>query len=276
MDLVVPPHGRLNGEEIVHAVTNTGSVECLIDLDAATFVEPAGLVAIAAAAERARLEGRPVLLREPRNSSCRNYLSRMRVGDVLTELGVPHHLPPVRTHALGDRLQELRRFTDEAHLEEVANAIVSLFQRAGLHVVQPLYQALFELGLNAVQHSGRGGGFVALQAFPRLKDVAFAVADSGRGLRASLAEVMSVPSDAAAIKLAAQKHITATSEPGRGRGITGVIRLTDRYQGAVVMLSGTARGVFDHGHWDPQVSHLSAPFLGTLAQTRLAYERMLE
>lgn len=272
MNIVVPPSGILNATTIRQAVGFSSKNQCIVDLRRATFIEPAGLVAVAATVERAVREGGEVRVRAPDDGGCRNYLARMQVGSQLSTLGVHHNLGTVRSHDVGDQLQELRRFDSEHDLEEVARTIISLYGQAGIQVVQPLYQALFELGVNAVQHSGQGGGYVALQAFPRANDVAFAIGDSGRGLRASLAMSMSVPSDEAALALAAQKHVTNEGVAGRGRGITGVIELTGQHSGTVTMASGTAHGIFARGHWDPRVSAMTAPFLGTLAQARLARE----
>jgi anti-sigma regulatory factor (Ser/Thr protein kinase) len=274
VDIVAP--SSLNGSSIANAVGGSPNGRCEIDLRAATFVDPAGLVTVAAAVERAVREGTKLTLSTPRDAGCRNYLSRMQLGTQLTALGVAHDLPTVRSHALGDRLQELRRFQSERELTDVADAIINLYQKAGLTIVQPLYQALFELGVNAVEHSGQQGGYVALQSFPRAGDVAFAVGDSGRGLRSRLAESMSVPNDAVAIALAAQKYVSTDGAAGRGRGITGVVELTGQHRGAVTMISGTAHGAFTDGHWDPRVSTMKAPLLGTVVQAKLALEGRLQ
>lgn len=269
MSLFVPPSGVLSASTIVSAFATSANGHCEVDLREASFVEPAGLVAVAATAERAVREGRRVEVRAPLSDSCRNYLARMQLGVQLNALGVAHSLGSVRSHYVGDKLCELRRFRDESELDEIADTIISLYRRAGLSVVQPLYNSLYELALNAVQHSGQGGGYVALQAFPKSGDVAFAIGDSGVGLRARLG----ASTDKAAIALAAQKHVTSEGEPGRGRGITGVIELTGQHRGAVTMISGTAHGEFTRGHWDPRVTTMTGPFLGTVAQARLLRQR---
>jgi hypothetical protein len=121
----------------------------------------------------------------PSDSGCRRYLARMALGADLDRLGVDHDLGSVPSREL-DSLCELRWFGDEEELEAVAETVVRQYQDSGAAVVQPLYQALFEMAVNAVRHSGRGGGYVALQSFLRVEEVAFAIADSGVGLRSRL------------------------------------------------------------------------------------------
>ncbi|MBO1767063.1 sensor histidine kinase [Allobranchiibius sp. GilTou38] len=195
----------------------------------------------------------------------RNYLARMQLGAHLDGLDIRHDLGVVTSHDVGHQLCELRRFDSEDELEEVAETIVRLYRDAGWGVVQTLYSCLFELAVNAVQHSGQGGGFVALQSYPKTEDVAFAVGDSGVGLRSRLGSA----TDQAAIGKAARKYATSKSEPGRGRGITEVIELTGKNHGAMTMVSGTAYGEFVGGNWDPRVTVTDNPFLGTVAQARL-------
>lgn len=193
-----------------------------------------------------------------------NYLARMQLGHHLDGLSVEHGLGVVRSQNVGDQLCELRRFQSEQELDDVAEIIIRLYQHAGWNVVEPLYNCLYELALNAVQHSGQGGGYIALQAYPKSDDVAFAIGDSGVGLRYRLSST----TDEAAIGDAARKYATSETEPGRGRGISGVLELAGRNHGIMTMISGTAHGEFKGGHWDPRVTEMSGPFLGTLAQVR--------
>ena len=267
MGIVVPSiHRRLSKGTLATVLRADVAGRCDIDLQHATFVEPAGLVAVAAMAERAVREGRPVDVTLPADQNCRRYLARMQLGPQLDRLGVAHALEPVRAQPL-DSLCELRQFRSETELAEVADVIVTQYRQAGQAVFQPLYNALFELAINAVEHSGEGGGFVALQAFPARGDVAFAVADSGVGLQMRLPDA---DSDAQAIVLAARKYVSSKAESGRGRGITGVIELTNKHRGAVSFLTGTAQGDFTDGQWEPRVSVLEAPWMGTLVNTRLS------
>lgn len=266
MGMAVPAHRTSLGvQDLGGALTNDTVGPCVVDLEHAAFVEPSGHVAIAAVVDRAAAEGQHVEFVAPASADCRSYLSRMRLGQHLDRLGVTHSLEPVREHE-APRLSELRWFHDEKELEHVAEVIVRQYQESGSGVVEPLYLALFELAVNAVQHSGRGGGYVALQSYRSSGEVAFAIADSGVGLRGSL----NVDNDGEAIAMAAQKYSSSEVGRGRGRGITGVIDLTGRHRGAVNFITGTAHGRFSGGHRDPRVLTMDARFLGTLVDTRLS------
>jgi hypothetical protein len=91
-----------------------------VDLSAATFVEPAGLVAIAALIDRAVRQGKAVTFVRPDDYGVRNYLSRMHLGDFLDNLGVPHDLPTVNEAPLQDTLLELRPFSTQSDGEALA------------------------------------------------------------------------------------------------------------------------------------------------------------
>lgn len=278
MDLVVSPGDcTLTALTLANCVQESrDSTAVLLDLTHAKFLDPAALVAVAAVAERAERDGQSVEFRDPVDADCANYLSRMHLGHALDLAGVDHGLRAVSERDVGDRLRELRRFRSEEGIEEVTQTIMRLLDASGDGATAPeIYESVFEIGVNAVQHSGREGGFLALQTFPKLHEVAFAIADSGKGLRSSLNEnprnVGMIPDDCAAVRQAAQKHVSGIDQPGRGRGISTVIAAaTERPAGRVLLVSGDAVGTFHRGEPGPRVSLLQDPFLGTLVQARLS------
>jgi hypothetical protein len=271
VDIVARGRGLLTASDLpLHlSPTVTDDVQ-VIDLSAATFVDPAGLVAIAAVAERAGDDGRRISFTPPLSHDCASYLSRMRLGHYLTGLHVDHGLPPVRERPLGDRLNELTRFTGEEGYEELAATVQRTFDTENRETAKALYRAVNEIASNVIDHSGRSGGFLALQHFRQTNTVAFAVADSGVGLRTSLSRRYTISDDRIAIARAAQTHVTAVDGRGRGRGIGRVIAITGRHAGEVLLLSGRSQGAFTRGNIDPRVEDLKARFPGTLAQARLA------
>jgi hypothetical protein len=165
---------------------------------------------------------------------------------------------------------ELRRFDGEAGLDAVAAALVLTYVDDHPELLQPLYAALDEMARNVLEHSARSHGYVALQRYDARRDIAFAVADSGIGLRRRLATRIAVPDDRTAVVRAAQVHVTSIGRPGRGRGIGRVIGITGAHRGSVTLVSGTAAGIFRAGCFDPQLSDLAAGYPGTLAHVRLS------
>ena len=245
---------------------------CVLDLSGRTFFDPADLVRLAVLTEDAVIAGRGVRFIAPDDPDVARYLARMRVGEHLDRLGVPHQLPAVRARDLGNRLVELHRFAQEAGLERLLDALVETYVADQPQLVQPLYAALAEIAGNVVDHSGREHGYLALQRYTRRPRVEFAVGDSGVGLRARLSQAVPVPDDRTAIVLAAQTHVTTTGQPGRGRGISEVVAITGAHGGTVTLTSGAARGVFTRGDLDPRLEDHIPAQPGTLAHVRLGLE----
>lgn len=244
----------------------------VFDVSRWTFFHPADLVELAVRTEHAVLAGRPVRFVGPDNVDVAHYLARMRVGEHLDRLAIPHRLPAVRARDLGNRLVELHRFDQAAGLERLLDALLETYVADRPHLVQPLYAALDEIAGNVVDHSGRQHGYLALQRYTSRPRVEFAVGDSGIGLRARLSQTVPVPDDRTAIARAAQTHVTTTGRPGRGRGISEVIAITGAHGGTVNLTSGTARGLFARGDLRPQLYPQVPAQPGTLAHIRLSLE----
>jgi hypothetical protein len=270
VDVVAGPAGQLTYFALGGRLRAAGAGCVRLDLTRLRFVDPAGLVGLAVAAERAARAGRPVRFTPPADAAVAGYLTRMRLGEQLAALGVDADLPVVQERRQGHRLVELRRFDGEAGLDAVAAALVRTYVDDHPGLVQPLYAALDEMARNVLEHSARSHGYVALQRYDARRALAFAVADSGIGLRRRLATRIAVPDDRTAVVRAAQVHVTSVGRPGRGRGIGRVIAITGAHRGSVTLVSGTASGLFRGGSPDPRLSDLPAGFPGTLAHVRLS------
>lgn len=270
VDLVVRGRGRLNAEDLCQHLQPSAGGQVVLDLEHLSFVEPAGIVSIAVLSDLAAAAGRAVDFRAPTNQNSASYLARMRLGQHLDELGIAHDLVTVNERDQGARLVELRRFEGATGLESVIDALVQTYVETQPDMVQPLYTALHEIASNVIHHSGRSHGYAALQRFDRSRDVVFAVADGGVGLRARLATRFTVPDDRTAIARAVQTHVSTMSEAGRGRGIARVIAITGQQRGAVTLLSGSARAVFTRGDPRPQFADFLTPHPGTLVTARLS------
>jgi hypothetical protein len=245
---------------------------CVFDLSQRTFFHPADLVDLAVRTEDAVLTGCATFFVGPDDVDVAHYLARMRVGEHLDRLAIPHRLPAVRARDLGSRLVELHRFDQAAGLERLLDALLETYVADRPQLIQPLYAALAEIAGNVVDHSGREHGYLALQRYSSRPRVEFAVGDSGMGLRARLSQTVPVPDDRAAIVQAAQTHVTTAGGPGRGRGISEVVAITGAHGGTVTLASGTARGVFARGDLHPRLQPQAPPQPGTLAHIRLSLE----
>jgi hypothetical protein len=235
LDVTVPAGGRLNAGQLHLSLRASRDPAVLrLDLRAAAWVEPIGLVMLAALAERQAAEGERVSLRGPASPNIARYLARMRLGTVLDALGQEHDLPPVREWDTGE-LVELRRFSGEDEPDELGKMVFAKTS-ADLRVARALHQSIAELGTNVPEHAGVRHGYVAAQTTYNGTVVQFAVGDAGVGVAAGFA---SKPTDAQAL----QDVLTGVSrrpERGRGRGLAKTQKLVIGLGGSLHMLSGTA------------------------------------
>ncbi len=238
--------GRLNTTTIATMLKwDPTAPTCVIDLAGAGFVEPAGLVTIAALADRARREGMIVEFTSPNNESVKNYLSRMKLGDILDELGIDHGLPTVRPKPLAEDLLELRKFSSEFDGGELAALVYDKVDGLDVDPQVPvtLQEGLAELAGNVTLHAEVAHGYAAAQTFPNggSPQIMFAVADGGRGVSTSLkAGGLAIETDESALRLAVEPGVSGTGEKGRGNGLPDVVSSTVGLAGLFFMTSGHA------------------------------------
>jgi hypothetical protein len=104
----------------------------------------------------------------PEDPDVRSWLSRMHLGAVLDAFGARVEgaaLPRVVERDRRDTLIELERFDDAHGSDHLASFIWERLQGgADGEVVNRLFEATGELGLNVVEHAGSpAGGFLAAQ-----------------------------------------------------------------------------------------------------------------
>jgi hypothetical protein len=164
-----------------------------IDLVRVGFVDAYALTGLACFIASAARDGLPVELLLPEEPDVRSWLSRMHLGDVLDafEVHIEGVLPMVAERDRRDALIELERFGDAHGSDRLASFIWERLEGgADGEVVNQLFEATGELGLNVVEHAGSpAGGFVAAQRYKAgMPDerIIVAVGDVGVGIRESL------------------------------------------------------------------------------------------
>jgi hypothetical protein len=148
--------GSLNSRTIPHALT--GSVDdATVDLGNATFLEPIGLVAVAALTDRAVREGKQVRFTRPSDFGVRNYCARIGLGKHLESLFVSHDLPTVQEKPHPDELLELRQFSSEFDGEQLARLVYDRVSDDGstvdAQVPDTLFTSIRELAANVSAHA---------------------------------------------------------------------------------------------------------------------------
>ena len=149
-----------------------------------------------------------------------------------------------------ERVLPVTKFHSEGDVERIANNL-ELAPAIGPSNVQYEMSGIFyELALNAVQHSQSAVGEYAILQYATSSDGEFVyavgIADCGMGIRASLRQnpnFADVRSDAHAISLATELHVTGTSDTRRGLGLDHVVNVAKSFAGNIAIVSGC-------GYWN--------------------------
>jgi hypothetical protein len=218
-----------------------------IDLAQKRFVDAYALVGLACFVASAARVGSPVRLVLPEDPDVRSWLSRMHLGDILDafDVQIEGALPRVAERDRRDTLIELDRFNDAYGSDRLASFIWERLQGgADGEVVNQLFEATGELGLNVVEHAGSpAGGFLAAQrhkAGAPEEWIIVAVGDVGIGIRESLRPRYGDMTDGEAVRRAIQWNVSRIQDEGRGQGLPGVVDGVRGLGGVVWIRSGVA------------------------------------
>ena len=244
-----------------------------IDLVRVGFVDAYALTGLACFIASAARDGLPVELLLPEEPDVRSWLSRMHLGDVLDafEVHIEGVLPRVAERDRRDALIELERFGDAHGSDRLASFIWERLEGgADGEVVNQLFEATGELGLNVVEHAGSpAGGFVAAQRYKAgMPDerIIVAVGDVGVGIRESLRPRYGDMTDDGAIRRAVQWHVSRVPDEGRGQGLPGVVDGVRGLGGAVWIRSGLASRTITRSR---ETSVVVSRLQGTIVGARL-------
>jgi anti-anti-sigma regulatory factor len=235
--------------------------DILIDLEQIRFVDPYGMVGLLALARFLRQRNfKPVLLL-PRSDEVMKYLDRMnfsRHAEQLCAIDLTT-LWPDGEYSRSAHSDVLLEITPIARSEDIHYIVDRVRERAQTILSQNLHYeqgaidgfvvALSEVCQNIPEHS-EDVGYVAIQKYfygRRLGKnvVKIAVMDLGVGFRASLAPKYAARAaewtDVKALRLAIFEGASRYDDPGRGQGLSAVRRFIERWQGKLMIRSGSAR-----------------------------------
>jgi hypothetical protein len=237
--------GALNIDDVLSLDLDSGTA--VIGLAQVSFVDAYALTGLACFIASAAGDGLPVKLVLPEEPDVRSWLSRMHLGGVLDAFGVQVEgmLPRVAERDRRDTLIELERFQDSHGSDRLAAFIWDRLEGgADGEVVNQLFEATGELGLNVVEHAASpAGGFVAAQRYKAGTPeewIIVAVGDVGIGIRESLRPRYGDMEDGQAIRRAVQWNVSRIPDDGRGQGLPGVVDGVRGLGGTVWIRSGDA------------------------------------
>ena len=135
------------------------------------------------------------------------YLIRMKLFEHL-------HLAPPRTiteHKEAGRFIPLTQIRTSADLKKVISDLIPLLH-AEPTIADPIRYVISELGRNVLEHADSSiGAFVCAQYFRDQRRIAIGIADSGRGVWASIARSHQADTEAKAISLALTSGISGAT-----------------------------------------------------------------
>jgi len=239
------------------AVRNTAAGRRL-DLADVRWLDPLHLVGVAAHAQLAQRQGsRLIVTGLPADQA--SYAARMHLGRVIEGFGGEHDLPEVAERDLHDSLLELQPLRSPADVQRLTELV---YRRVATHnepAAHALHVALGEVGDNVFQHA-RSIGFVAAQTIAERGVLRFAVADTGVGLRATLAPIGAYD-HRSAVELALSGERRRRT-PGRGYGLPSTVQIITELRGELLLASGDAAAAVAAG--GSSARQLPMPFHGTI------------
>jgi anti-anti-sigma regulatory factor len=245
----------------LHGPMRLGARRMLIDLEQVRFVDPYGMVGLLVLARFLQQQGCESVLMLPRSGEVMKYLDRMdfsRHAERLCAIDLTT-LWPDGEYTRNPHSDVLLEITPIARSEDIHYIVERVRERAQTILSQNLHYeqaaidgfvvALSEVCQNIPEHS-EDVGYVAIQKYfygRRLGKnlVKIAVMDLGVGFRTSLGPKYAAQSpawsDLTALRLAIFEGASRHDDPGRGQGLGAVRRFVERWQGKLMIRSGSAR-----------------------------------
>jgi hypothetical protein len=236
-----------------------------VDLHDLRWMPPSAMVATAAQAHRAQLDGVRFALRGPADPEPAHYAARMRLGRVLSELEAAHDLPPARAHDREEDLIEVMSLDSPGTVDRLARLVYRKVLPRGKELAVALHRSVGEVGENVMDHSGTIG-YLAAQTLPRRRELLIAIADAGVGMLATLTH-RGVVTHEDAIALATREQVSRLDEPDRGRGLPSALHLIGGQSGSLYIASGTA--AIRHFPTTRRYLHTDQGFDGTIVEARI-------
>lgn len=253
------------GARLASSAVYTRNGTRVVDLREVRWVDPVHLVSVAAVAEAAHREGLRFRLRAPAAADRARYAARMRLGELVAELGGEHDLPRAPDGDSADNLVEVARLRTHTDVVRLATLVYSRVADLDADLAHALHQGVAEIGQNVCDHA-QSVGFVAAQTIPRRGELRFAVADPGIGMLATL-RGQGADSDRGAIELA----LHGVSRHGRrGTGLPATVRAVGRLGGYFYLASGSSATMLAPSR---RTNSEGVAFAGTLVEGRVPTAR---
>jgi hypothetical protein len=251
-----------------------------IDLGGLAFIGPTALALLLAASMRVGDLDMPILIYPPRNRLTHNYLLRMDF--VRHFMHAPEYPEPfARKEPVGFR--PCANFTTAVESIAVAREMSkALTERAQIESssLNALQVCLHELSENVIYHADTPlGGFAAVAASSKRREIEIGIVDLGIGIRTSLAknpQYESIVDDVAAVETAMRPTVSSTPERNSGYGLAWTQLMLLMNGGSLRLRSGTGAATlgFEAGGLRFESKETTLP--GTLVSLRARLDQPLD
>lgn len=238
--------GQLNSfnvKDICSAINlfkDSGNNELTLDFSKVLKAYPNGVLPIISSIDSLREDDYKIYVKLPHNNNVRR---------LFRSVNWAHFLAPEqfeKSESQHDRHLVTRNFKDENEQTKIVDDFMDVVLRSmelPKDIISGLEWSINEITDNVLNHSkSEQGGFVQASTYPTNGVIAFAVADSGRGILDSLKEGFpSLRTDMQAIGEAVKAGVTRNPKYGQGNGLAGSLRVATLTGGSLEVTSGTAR-----------------------------------
>ncbi len=214
----------------------------VLTLDFQSVMKPYsnGMLPLIATITDMRLRGYKVKIVLPNDNNVRKLFRSTNWAYYLS----PQEHP--KSESIHDRHLVTKQFVDYKELAGITNDFMDVILRS-MPIPKDIFSALEwsinEICDNVINHSqSKIGGFIEIITFPKNEQIAFTVADVGKGILNTLKEgIPTLRTDLQAIGEAIKAGVTRNKEFGQGNGLAGSLRITTMSNGSLDITSGTGR-----------------------------------
>ncbi|WP_370897784.1 STAS-like domain-containing protein [Chryseobacterium gossypii] len=214
--------------------------ELTIDFRKVKKVFPNGMLPIICTIDKLRDSGIKFYIKLPINDEVRRMFRSVNWAFYLA----PEQYD--KSESIYDRHLVTRRFENAQEQKSVVDDFMDVVLRnlqVPKDILSGLEWSINEITDNVLNHSNsKFGGYIQASTQTKERKVVFAVADSGRGILASMKEgYPDLRTDLDAIGEAIKFGVTRNPEFGQGNGLAGTLRVTTQTKGSIEILSGYGR-----------------------------------
>jgi hypothetical protein len=217
-----------------------GEKSVTVDFSTVFYAYPNGMLPIIASLEKLRIDGINVYVKLPNDDHTRKLFRAVNWA---------HFLSPFQfeiSESSHDRHLVTTHFIDSTEQKKAVDNLMDVVLRnmeLSRDIISGLEWSINELTDNVLNHSeSKSGGFVQATTYPQNDTIAFAVADSGKGILSSLKEAIpTLRTDLHAIGEAVKAGVTRNPKYGQGNGLAGSLRVTTMTGGSFEVTSGLGR-----------------------------------